>query len=78
MRVRYIGPDQGVDSLTDKKIYDVVDVRPPWIRIIDDSNEDYVYPIKEPHLLDSKVAGKFEIVEDDDFETLKKAFREVL
>lgn len=51
MRVRYIGPDQGVDSLTDKKIYDVVDVRPPWIRIIDDSNEDYVYPIKEPRLL---------------------------
>ncbi|WP_297017533.1 hypothetical protein [uncultured Dialister sp.] len=77
MKVRYIGPNQGVDSLTDNKVYTVVSVDAPWIQIIDDSEEGYAYLINEPRLLDSKVAGKFEIVEDDDKGTLKKAFEEL-
>lgn len=76
MKVRYIGPNQGVDAFTSNKIYAVVGVKVPWIKIIDDSGEDYVYLINEPRLLDSEVSGKFEIVEDDENGTLKKAFDE--
>lgn len=77
MKVRYIGPNQGSDTFTNNKVYPVLGVKTPWIKIIDDSDEDYVYLINEPRLLDSKVYGKFEIIKDDENGTLKKAFDEV-
>lgn len=77
MKVRYVGPNQGSDAFTNNKVYKVVGVQSPWIRIIDDSGEDYTYLINEPRLLDSDVSGKFEIVEDDENGTLKKAFEEL-
>lgn len=78
MKVRYIGPNQG-DAFTNNKVYEVIDVQVPWLRIIDDSEaeEDYIYLINEPRLLDSSVSGKFEIVEDDEKGTLHQAFEEL-
>lgn len=49
MRVRCIGDGP---SLTIGKEYEVISVEKGWYRIIDDSNEDYLFP---PHC--------FEIIE---------------
>lgn len=77
MKLRYRGPYQ-FDSLTDGKVYTCLDVQSPFLRIIDDSGDDYVYPIVGPRLLDSKdPPGSWEIVEDDKQGTLEKAFEAV-
>ena len=74
MRVRYVGPSQQVKSLTNHQIYSVLFVDPPFISIIDDSQESYEYFIVNPGMLDGKMTGRFEIVEDDEKGTLEKAF----
>lgn len=74
MKVRYVGPSQQVKSLTNHKIYSVVYVDLPFICIIDDSQESYEYFIVNPGLLNGRMTGKFEIVEDDEKGTLEKAF----
>lgn len=67
MKVRYIGPRIGVDGLTPNKIYEVIKIEPPFFRVIDDSEEDYLYYMLRPQSLDQEgVYGKFEIVEDED------------
>lgn len=43
MKVRYIGQSFGVDSLTSNKIYECIGIDLPFIRVIDDSGEDYLY-----------------------------------
>lgn len=76
MKVRYIGKSFGVDSLTDKKIYKVVEVDKltGGLRIVDDSDEDYLYHPKSPKPNGAKEAyGRFEIVEDDESGSLRKA-----
>lgn len=74
MKIRYKGPYQ-FDSLTDGKVYTCLDVKGPFLRIIDDSGEDYVYTIIGPRLLDSKEPpGHWELVEDDEKGTLKEVF----
>lgn len=52
MKVKYIG-EREVDIIPDK-IYEVMSVERQWYRIVDESEEDYLYP---PNL--------FEIVEPD-------------
>ena len=75
MKVRYIGPRIGVDGLTPNKIYEVIKIEPPFFRVIDDSEEDYLYYMLRPQSLDQEgVYGKFEIVEDPDG-TLAEAMR---
>ena len=39
-KVKYVGKSFGVESLTNGKIYDVLAIDLPFIRIIDDSGED--------------------------------------
>ena len=51
MKVKYIG-QSGV-SLTNGKIYEVLSVEETWYRLIDDTDEDYLFPPDE-----------FEIVEE--------------
>ena len=46
MKVRYIGETSPV-SLTYGEIYDVLSVEKEWYRIIDNSEEDYLYPPDE-------------------------------
>ena len=76
MKVRYVGKSFGVDSLTNGKIYVVteVDAEIGALRIIDDSEEDYLYHPRKPKPNGAKEAyGHFEVVEDDEKQTLWKA-----
>lgn len=43
MKVKYIGETEYL-VLTHNKVYTVISVEKEWYRIIDDSNEDYLYP----------------------------------
>ena len=77
MKVRYVGVSFGVDSLTNGKIYDVLeyDSEHGMLRVIDDSDEDYLYNAKNPKpiAVPSHPGGRFEIIEDDENGTLRKA-----
>lgn len=77
MRVRYLGKSFGIDSLTNGHEYEVLsyDEDSGALRIIDDSGEDYLYDPHNPRPLSNldHPGGRFEIVEDDVLETLKKA-----
>ena len=66
MKVKYEGESFGVDSLTDGKTYDCLEVDNGMLRIIDDSGEDYLYSASNPRPLDgSSPGGKWVIVEDE-------------
>lgn len=43
IKVKYLGPTKEL-FLTHGKIYDVISIEKDWYRIIDDSDEDYLYP----------------------------------
>lgn len=67
MRVKYIGPNIGIDGLFNGGIYEVVEVDDlsGALRIIDESGEDYLYDPKKPRPIACDYqGGKFEIVED--------------
>lgn len=73
MKVTYIGPDIGVDGLRNGNEYEVleVDKLTGYLRIIDESGEDYLYsPTKPRAIADEYAGGKFEIIEDDENKTL--------
>lgn len=75
MKVRYIGPDIGIDGLFDGGVYEVIEIDETCgaLRIIDESGEDYLYDGKRPKPAACKYeGGKFEIVSDVD-DILKKA-----
>jgi len=42
-KVRYIGKSEAL-VLINGKIYDVLSVEKTWYRIVDESDEDYLYP----------------------------------
>ena len=66
MRVKYIGESFYVEGLTDGNIYDVVEIDGPYLRVIDDSDEDYLYAISNPGPPDmSGPGGEWEIIEDE-------------
>lgn len=68
MKVRYIGSSFGAVSLTDGKVYDCLGVECDGmaLRIVDDSEEDYLYSIKKPAPLDgSSPGGRWDVVEDE-------------
>ena len=76
MKVRYVGKSYGVDSMTDGKVYEVLEVDEitGGLRIVDDSGEDYLYHPKAPKPNGAKEAyGRYEIVEDDASGSLRKA-----
>ena len=76
MKVSYVGKRYGVDSMTDGKVYEVLEVDEitGGLRIVDDSGEDYLYHPKEPKPNGAKEAyGRYEIVEDDASGSLRKA-----
>ena len=79
MKVQYIGESFGAASLTSDKIYECLGVELDGnaLRIVDDSEEDYLYGITNPSPLDgSSPGGKWKIIEDDAQGTLKNAFLE--
>lgn len=71
-KVKYIGKTFGIEQLTDGKIYDVVELDYPFIRVIDDSGEDYLYSIEKPASLEEpELYGKWLLIETNN-EELKK------
>lgn len=54
MKVRFLGETSFLE-LTHDKVYDVLSVEKGWYRIVDDSDEDYLYPPED-----------FEVVEPND------------
>ncbi len=48
MKVKFIGQNDAL-ALLSNKIYDVISVEKTWYRILDETNEDYLYP---PHLFE--------------------------
>ena len=64
-KVKYVGESFGVESLTNGVTYNVVRDETGMIKIVDDSEEDYIYNIAHPKPLDgSSPGGKFMIVDD--------------
>ncbi|OFK57064.1 hypothetical protein HMPREF2811_06805 [Globicatella sp. HMSC072A10] len=64
-KVRYEGETFGVICLTDGQVYDVVGIEPDYLRVVDDSEEDYLYPIINPRPTDgSSKGGRWVLVED--------------
>lgn len=43
MKVKYKGKTEFL-VLTHNKVYDVISIENEWYRLIDDSNDDYLYP----------------------------------
>lgn len=80
MRVRYVGKSFGIDGLTDGKEYEVLsyDEGSGALQIVDDSGEDYLYDPHNPRPIANPdhPGGRFEIVEDDVFGTLRKSICE--
>ena len=64
--VRYVGKSFGVESLTDGREYAVIEVlEDDMIRVVDDSEEDYLYSIANPRpAFGQEEGGIWEIVED--------------
>ena len=76
MKVRYVGKSFGVDSLTNGRVYKCLGVELGFLRVTDDSGEDYPYSAYKPAPLDgSSPGGRWEIVEEDSKGTLAKAIQ---
>ncbi len=64
MKLKYIGPSFGVDSLTSGEVYEATEDNGMY-RVIDDSGEDYLYSIENPAPADgSSPGGRWEIIEN--------------
>ncbi|MEG1501952.1 MAG: hypothetical protein RR203_02430 [Synergistaceae bacterium] len=66
-KLRYVGETFGSGlELTNGEIYDVIEIDGgDMLRVVDDSEEDYLYSIETPAPLDgSSEGGRWEIVED--------------
>ncbi len=78
MKVRYVGESFGVASLTNGAVYECIGIEDGgefgiMLRIIDDSEEDYLYSAKNPAPLNGENnGGRWEIVEDTKNSELKK------
>ena len=72
-KVKYIGKSFGVASLTNEKVYDVIEIDKPFLRIIDDSGERYLYSIIQPSSMDkpNEEFGKWELIETENEELQK-------
>ena len=77
MKLKYIGPTFGIESLTNGKVYICLGFEEGFLRIIDDSDEDYLYSVVPGPMWDASVRGRWEVVEDDENGTLTKLFEEV-
>ncbi len=64
-KVKYIGETFGVDGLTNNREYNIVRYKDGNIKVVDDSNEDYIYSIINPRPADgSSKGGTFYIIDD--------------
>ncbi len=77
MKLRYLGPTFGIESLTNGKVYICLGFEEGFLRIVDDSDEDYLYSVVPGPMWDASVRERWEVVEDDEKGTLTKLFEEV-
>lgn len=71
-QVKYVGETFGVESLTNGVVYNVVKDESGTIKIVDDSEEDYIYDLINPKPLDgSSTGGKFLIIDDPNGELIR-------
>lgn len=64
-KLRYVGKSFGIESLTNGKVYNCLEIDPPFVRVIDDSDEDYLYSIIGPSSMENpELCGEWVIVED--------------
>lgn len=76
MRIRFVGESFGAGfaGLTNGKVYECLGVEGPFVRVIDDEQEDYLYSATAPRKLDGTAnPGRWEVVEDDENGTLYNA-----
>ncbi|MFM9413716.1 hypothetical protein ACKQTC_04975 [Peptococcus simiae] len=71
-RVRYFGESFGVDGLTDGKDYNLVKDETGYIKVVDDSEEDYIYSLSNPAPATGYSPGGIFKIVDDPREILKK------
>ena len=64
MKVKYLGPTSFLE-LTNNKVYEVQSIEGDWYRIVDDSEDDYLYPPED-----------FEVVEENDGSTPVYSYEE--
>ncbi len=50
MKVKYMGETSPLE-LTHNKIYEVISIEKGWYRIVDDTGEDYLYPLENFEIL---------------------------
>ncbi len=63
--VIYIGESFGVDGLTDNKKYLIVKDKNQSLKVVDDSEEDYIYDLKDPKPMSGgSKGGKFYYTDD--------------
>lgn len=64
MKIRYVGETFGPECLTNGKVYEATE-EDGWYRVIDDSDEDYLYSMTNPAPLfrSEGKGGKWEIIE---------------
>lgn len=61
----YIGESFGVDSLTNNVKYLIVKDKNQTLKVVDDSEEDYIYDLKNPKPMDgSSEGGQFYYLDD--------------
>ncbi len=76
MKAKYIGKSVGIEGLTHGKIYEIIGVEYGMLRVIDDSDEDYLYAMGYKESKDSKeMQGVWEIVEDNEQKDLENAMK---
>lgn len=78
MKVKYVGEDFNIPvGLRNGKAYECIGVEYGLLRVLDEDEEEpngVLYSAQNPRPLDnSSVGGVWEIVEDDEQNTLKKA-----
>jgi hypothetical protein len=64
MKVKYIINEETVTGPKYGKAYDVVSIELGWYRIIDESEEDYIYPPEEFEIIDPSPAPPILTEED--------------
>jgi len=79
MKAKYIGPNVGAMMFTSDKIYTILGVEEGMFRVVDDDPNEptgYLYDPVEPGNISGTITGKWEIIEDDEKETLRKTIEE--
>lgn len=71
-KVIYIGASGGYGSLTNNTKYNIVRDSMGDLKVVDDSEEDYLYNLNNPRNFDDESMGKFYFI-DDPQDILQKA-----